>query len=373
MSCSPGVYGGTSDPPVHDLVVKHIASYLLGDTCTLHNMILVSKQFHALRLDFIKLMFISEYRANRVLKDRPPGWNYVHTLSINFCLGSRVSTSGLEWMFSFISSTNNDMDFLGNINNLILFHFEKVVIKKPLEKLHLWYYHNNTLELHHTVKYVQLHQCDMKEMSHFRHLHTLELFSCENIIDLSPLTELHTIIMSNCKGIKDISPLKKAHCVKLADCHHIYDISPLANIHTCRIAYCCQIRDVSVLSKLHTLMLESLSITDVSDLGHVHSLSIRHCHLITDFSALGTVNTLELMAVSCIQNVEPLATVDDLFFWGCHGIKDISPLSRVETLTLKRCDNIRDISVLEKVKNLTIIECRPWKDVGFPLPRFRDW
>ena len=72
------------------------------------------------------------------------------------------------------------------------------------------------------------------------------------------------------------------------------------------------LEQVARTKSIHSIHLSQSFITDVSALGHVHTLDLSRCNGITDVSALGHVHTLNLS--------------------GCNGITDVSALGNVHTL-----------------------------------------
>jgi hypothetical protein len=80
----------------------------------------------------------------------------------------------------------------------------------------------------------------------------------------------------------------------------------------------------------------SLELTDVSALGHVHTLKLV-CFNVSDASALGHVYMLDLS--------------------GCTNVSDVSALGHVHTLNLGWCDNVSDVRALGHVHTLSLREC----------------
>jgi hypothetical protein len=76
-------------------------------------------------------------------------------------------------------------------------------------------------------------------------------------------------------------------------------------------------------------------ISDVSNLGKVHTLDLSDCINVTDVSMLGKVHYLDLSH--------------------CIGVTDVSNLSRVHTLNLYKCKNVKDVSMLGNSNKYNLI------------------
>ena len=112
-----------------------------------------------------------------------------------------------------------------------------------------------------------------KQPKYWNQVHTLYLYDCQNITDVSALGHVHTLKLWNCEKITDVSALGQVHTLILEYCRNITDVSALGQVHTLHLRYC-------------------VNITDVSALGQVHTLEIYGCQNLTDVSALKNVKKL---------------------------------------------------------------------------------
>ena len=84
---------------------------------------------------------------------------------------------------------------------------------------------------------------------------------------------------------KEFEEYKKAEMEKLSidlSCSDIKDVSMFRNVHTLNLTDCKNVTDVSMLGNVHTLSLRGCkNVTDVSMLGNVHTLDVRFCSRIS--------------------------------------------------------------------------------------------
>jgi hypothetical protein len=84
--------------------------------------------------------------------------------------------------------------------------------------------------------------------------------------------------------------LNKQLKLNLSRCYKITDVSELGNVHTLFLIDCDNITDISALGNVHTLNLYNCNkITDISALCNVHTLILSNCYNLTNVSALGNV------------------------------------------------------------------------------------
>ena len=63
-----------------------------------------------------------------------------------------------------------------------------------------------------------------------------------------------SLYLGGCDKISDISNLGKLHTLNLYNCNNITDVSMLGRLHTLNLTDCNNINDVSMLGKVHTLI-----------------------------------------------------------------------------------------------------------------------
>jgi hypothetical protein len=158
----------------------------------------------------------------------------------------------------------------------------KVLETIPQQQLALSFYDKNG-ELYFRFK-----------KSNFRPRRLISSIMLSEDFDLSVLTGIRGLCL-NFSLLTNMSVFEGLHTLKLFCCNRLIDISPLKRLHTLHISSCDKIRDVSALGTVHTLCLDNcVGVKDVSALRTVHTLSLNGCGGITDVSALGTVHTLTI-------------------------------------------------------------------------------
>jgi hypothetical protein len=136
-----------------------------------------------------------------------------------------------------------------------------------------------------------------------------------------------------CQTVSDVSALGHVHTLYLSGCGNVSDVSALGHVHTLHLSHCRNVSDVSALGHVHTLDLSGCSnVSDVSALGHVHTLKLCACPNVSDVSALGYVHTLILSFCYKVSNVSALGHVHTLNLAWCIKVSDVSALGHVHTL-----------------------------------------
>lgn len=155
--------------------------------------------------------------------------------------------------------------------------------------------------------------------------------------------------------ISDVSMFKNIHELLLYSCNYITDVSILKNVYNLYLVNCVNIKDVSSLSNCHNLVLSGcVNITDVSTLGSINNLDLSHCRNISDFSNLGNVKILNLSNTN-IKTCTGLGNNYILNLSNCDKLTDVSNLTKVHNLDISNCRNISDYSMLiEKIKYLKL-------------------
>jgi len=226
-------------------------------------------------------------------------------------------------------------------------------------------------------------------MLELRNLHSLVLFSCHRLRDVTAFKNLNELVIIDCRAITDVSALRNVRYLKLMWCENLRDVSGLTNmyqlqLHSCHgiqdvsglkgtrnleLRNCDGIRDVSALGAVRRLILTGCdNIVDISALSHVYSLVIRDCEGISDYSHLGHHHKL-LLELCTLRDLRNLANVyhlkldtvdlptDDLEL-------DISVLTGVHILELKSCYHIKKLPYLRNLKSLSMVDCNNIWDIS---------
>ena len=92
-------------------------------------------------------------------------------------------------------------------------------------------------------------------------------------------------------------------------------------------------------------------ISDVSNLGNVHTLNLSWCENIIDFSSLCNNQILNLTGCK-ISDLSNLVNVDTLNINCCKNVKDVSMLVNVKKLDISYCNNLRDVYMLRNITKI---------------------
>ncbi len=148
--------------------------------------------------------------------------------------------------------------------------------------------------------------CDLKPLTHLKHLSHLMLFQCSAVTDIKPFedfTDLNVLSIIDCPGIQDLEPLKYLHKLDILRLKKI----PITNLSP-----------ISKLSKLKGLVISNIQISDLSSLSEMN-----------DLLRLDLINTN-------VSDLNPIAKLPNLKYLDVTGtpIKDFSPLAHRQDLEI---------------------------------------
>jgi len=180
-----------------------------------------------------------------------------------------------------------------------------------------------------------LYHCEyVSNVSALSHIHTLTLDDCQRVVDFSPLKTVHNLTLSEV-GIRDVSVLSGVYSLTLAHCTNIVVLSGLSNVHYLNIKYTySQLRTITRISNIHSLRLEGTSVQEISSFGNLHTLKLIKCPGIDDVSVFGNLHTLYLNNCTGITNVAGLENLQVLVLANCPGITDYSPVKKIPRLNI---------------------------------------
>lgn len=168
----------------------------------------------------------------------------------------------------------------------------------------------------------------------FKNLKSLEIISCDNLIDFSSISSLRfleNISIENCKHIKDLNFLKE-----------------LVNLSFLKLNYATGLIDISALSKLHNLINISLiyckalrDVSLISDLLKISILNLEYCESITDIPLINSRETLKCINLKGLEKI--------------NNLNSLSALSSLESIQftsrrIQSVETLRGISSLREVK-----------------------
>lgn len=182
--------------------------------------------------------------------------------------------------------------------------------------------------------------------------------------DPSLFRNVRELNLSRC-NITNVAELGRIHTLNLSECK-INDVSALGRVRVLNLCNCDNVVDVSALGNVNTLNLSNSCVLDVSGLGNVHILKLNYC-LVSDVSGFGradcTIHSLSLDGCP-VSDVSALRHIYELSLVDCHNLVDVSALGTVHTLDLENCQNIVDVSALGNVHTLTLNHCNGITDVS---------
>ena len=160
-------------------------------------------------------------------------------------------------------SNIRDVSMLGKVHTLKLYNCPNITDVSMLGKIHILYLYcchnirdismlgnNQHQKCCNETKWRYQHQKCCNETK-WRYQHQ----KCCN----ETKWRCHTLYLFGCRNITDVSMLGNLHTLNLSWCVNVTDVSMLGNIHTLNLGYCFNIKDVSMLGKVHTLNLSNCS------------------------------------------------------------------------------------------------------------------
>lgn len=162
---------------LHDLVIRTIAVYTTDDNMTLVRLMQLNKRFYDLREVFVRHICLKYRQSEYAYKNRPYGWNKVHTFM----------------MIGF----NEKIDFthFANINTFILADC--------------------------------INPGDISALKKVKHL---IIYKCRDTIDVSALGSLKSIHLQECDNISKIEALRTVKYVSIDYCYDVRDVSALTKV-----------------------------------------------------------------------------------------------------------------------------------------------
>jgi hypothetical protein len=256
---------------------------------------------------------------------------------------------------------------LRGVNLLNAYFFRSIESLSSLTSLTLNGCHVNDFACLGTVRYLDLSgNIGLTSAKGLGNVYHLDLSECEHLVDISELGQNHYFLnLSFCHKIIKVNHLKNVHHTLILSSNLlIEDISELGNIPRLNIRHCTGLRIISSLPRNHELMIARLSVidphlidfTNLFDLhltycetlkilqpcfGNIPYLSFFGCNELVDISVLGKKNIeVDLSYCSKVMDISNLSAVKKLNISYCPGIKTISDLTSVKWLIMKGCKNV---------------------------------
>jgi surface protein len=205
------------------------------------------------------------------------------------------------------------------------------------------------LEVESTAHY----ECSSSLLA-LRGVNRLQLRNCGTcFIEFSPMSsgKLQYVELLGCEDLVDLSALQGVPNIKLIACSKVTDVQPLSQTRTVHIINCSGITDLSYLLHLEEVVLHGLALDDISMLGNVKKLELRHCEV----------------------SKYPIPSIGKGQHWvimECNHV-DVSKWGNLESLQLRGCHFLQGVKSLGEIRFLTIA------DMVFVLPepvgRWQEW
>lgn len=214
----------------------------------------------------------------------------------------------------------DEIELLGSVHSLDL---ESVYIK------------DKYIGMFSNVRYLNISYTEIKDVSMLCNVHTLIIYRCLNIVDISMLDSVYKLYINKSSG---------KVCVNNNNLYNLYNICD---------------NSLGKLGNIHTLQLQlykNISINAMRAIGNVHTLDLSHYTNINEANMgigiceLAHVHTLSL-SYSAITDISTLGNVCNLQLENCKYIRDVGWLGGVNTLNIMGCD-VEDISMVKNVDNL---------------------
>jgi hypothetical protein len=148
------------------------------------------------------------------------------------------------------------------------------------------------------------------------------------------LSHLKSLSISCTDSITDVSCFRNVPKLKLYSCPKVSDVSSLENVVDLSLSYCDGCTNVSGLAKVLILRLEG-------------------CPNVKDLSPLKNLRELHLVRFEG-NDLSPLQTLVKLVLFDCPYVKDITMLKNLKQLQVSYCDQIRQFHGLDNLKDLCI-------------------
>ncbi len=191
--------------PLHDLVIKTFAYYLLESNTTLAHLQRINKRFYSLRDIFIQHMCLTSAKVCYILNNHPKpyGWNKVHCLNFNYspinnpilstcCNIDTIQLNGCGLV------SERSLCTLTKLHGLILIDCQQIHDLSPLinlRRLSIDLQHMPFFRINSIFKLTNLTHLDIDSIASF---------DCQKIPEL---TFLRIISINRCKNILSLPSL----------------------------------------------------------------------------------------------------------------------------------------------------------------------
>jgi hypothetical protein len=144
-------------------------------------------------------------------------------------------------------------------------------------------------------------------------LTSLDLSTCQSIVDVSCFQNIPQLTLNCCLGITDVSSLGRVHTLNLGGCRNIHDVSALGRVYTLDLSYCEKVTDLSALEWVYSLSFCEFRGTELSGLKHVVILDIFYASFVTDITMLHTLQVLNIVECPGISSLNGLPKLRELW------------------------------------------------------------
>lgn len=199
-----------------------------------------------------------------------------------------------------------------------------------------------------------------KNIEHLSHLNTFKILHRNKLKDLSPLRNIENILIQECCRVRDFSMFhsNRQRSLRLFYCPYLTNLENFRMIRCVVIRgwSCESLVDVSPLYGVYDLsFINCYCVEDISGLGNHYRLNLDGCHYINKgFKSLFNIPYISLYS-SILKDLTPLRAAKSVTLRRCDEVVDISPLFMVSTVIIQNCRLIIDPTPLQNIPNLSLI------------------
>jgi hypothetical protein len=199
----------------------------------------------------------------------------------------------------------------------------------------------------------------------------LYLIGCPGITTITPLGNHERLTLKYCENVTSVSFLSNVRSFTINDFEAV-NLSSLIDViflNFCSLSR--KLNEETTSTAFHNLAQIvkiavdiPISLRSVSCFEFCHSVTLHHGENITDVSPLRTVSRVKLSDFPLIDNINSLGHVPSLTLRHCSSITDISGLGKggQNNVEVIRCHQIADFSPLSEVNTVTINNCKLFSD-----------
>ena len=157
--------------------------------------------------------------------------------------------------------------------------------------------------------------------------------------------------------IRSLVGFDRLHSLVLKGCNNITDISMLGNVQCLDVKHCPIARDKFPipLQSNQKWSFDSVCIDDLSTFNGLSKLKIRKCDSIKQVSGLVNITLLELEECNELKVIKCLHAVSELRVKGCRKFTTMHDLTAVKHVYIAKCCQLTSLKGLENVPRISLV------------------